>query len=172
MIAALSTGHKVGLIVVAAIFIVFALASAFVLPRRSPDYPGKRLGLFIGITVALFVAMLAAVIVFGAEPKAEGGGKTKAAETTKGETTAEPASGDAVAGKQVFLSAGCVSCHTLKDAGSTGTVGPNLDQAKPQKARILDRVTHGKGPMPPFKGQLSDEQIANVVAYVYSATHT
>ena len=34
-------------------------------------------------------------------------------------------------GKQIFLvKAGCGSCHTLKDAGSTGTVGPNLDQLK------------------------------------------
>jgi mono/diheme cytochrome c family protein len=37
--------------------------------------------------------------------------------------------GDATAGKAVFTSAGCASCHTLSQAGATGTVGPNLDTA-------------------------------------------
>jgi sulfite dehydrogenase len=84
-----------------------------------------------------------------------------------------PTNGDPVAGKVVFTkTAGCASCHTLKDAGSTGTIGPNLDDKKPAQALIFERVTHGKGPMPSFKGTLSDKQIADVVAYVYSATHT
>jgi mono/diheme cytochrome c family protein len=81
--------------------------------------------------------------------------------------------GDPAAGKIVFKgSAGCFGCHTLKDAGATGNVGPNLDDAKPEKALILDRVVHGKSPMPAFKGQLTDKQIADVVEYVYSATHS
>jgi mono/diheme cytochrome c family protein len=81
--------------------------------------------------------------------------------------------GDAAAGKVVFKgSAGCFGCHTLKDAGATGNVGPNLDAAKPDKAKILDRVVNGKSPMPAFKGQLTDKQIADVVEYVYSATHS
>jgi mono/diheme cytochrome c family protein len=78
--------------------------------------------------------------------------------------------GDATAGKQVFLSAGCTSCHTLKDAGSKGTVGPNLDQAKPPLSLAVDRVTKGAGAMPSFKGQLSDKQIADVTAYVVTKT--
>ena len=78
--------------------------------------------------------------------------------------------GDATAGKQVFNTAGCKSCHTLKDAGATGTVGPNLDQAKPPLSRVVTRVTKGLGAMPPFKGQLSDKQIADVAAYVEKAT--
>jgi mono/diheme cytochrome c family protein len=81
--------------------------------------------------------------------------------------------GDAAAGKVVFKgSAGCFGCHTLNDAGATGNVGPNLDETKPDKAKILDRVVHGKAPMPAFKGQLTDKQIADVVEYVYSATHS
>ena len=63
--------------------------------------------------------------------------------------------GDAAAGKQVFATAGCKSCHTLKDAGATGTVGPNLDQKKPPLDLVVDRVTNGKGVMPSFSGQLS-----------------
>jgi len=78
--------------------------------------------------------------------------------------------GDATAGNQVFATAGCKSCHTLKDAGATGTVGPNLDQAKPPLSLVVTRVTKGAGAMPPFKGQLSDKQIADVAAYVVKAT--
>src|SRR5438105_11176387 len=59
----------------------------------------------------------------------------------------------AAAGKQVFASAGCGNCHTLKDAGSKGNVGPNLDQLKPAKARVVKQVTNGGAAMPPFKGQ-------------------
>ena len=49
------------------------------------------------------------------------------------------------AGRQVFLSAGCGGCHTLGDAGASGRVGPNLDAARPSRALVLDRVTHGQG---------------------------
>ena len=78
--------------------------------------------------------------------------------------------GDPVAGKKIFTSAGCSGCHTLADAGATGTVGPNLDQAKPDYQLATGRVTLGKGVMPSFKGQLSDQQIADVASYVVTAT--
>jgi len=101
------------------------------------------------------------------------GGKTvaPAPETVVGTvpTTAE-VKGDPTAGKQVFATAGGKSCHTLKDAGATGTVGPNLDQAKPDYRRVTARVTLGKGAMPSFKGQLTDQQIADVAAYVVKST--
>jgi mono/diheme cytochrome c family protein len=78
--------------------------------------------------------------------------------------------GDPGAGKSVFASAGCVGCHTLADANAHGTVGPNLDQAKPPLSLAVTRVTKGAGAMPSFKGQLSDKQIADVTAYVVKAT--
>jgi cytochrome c6 len=78
--------------------------------------------------------------------------------------------GDPVAGKQVFETAGCKGCHTLKDAGATGTVGPNLDQAKPPLSLAVQRVTKGAGAMPSFLGQLSTKQIADVTAYVVTKT--
>ena len=88
----------------------------------------------------------------------------------------KPAAGGAVGGgaaatdgKAIFSSAGCAACHTLKDAGTTGAVGPNLDQAKPAKELVIDRVTHGKGIMPSFKGKLNDAQIAAVADYVSAA---
>ena len=92
----------------------------------------------------------------------------------KAETATVPPqykNGDPVAGKQVFTTAGCKSCHTLKDAGATGTVGPNLDDAKPPLDLVVDRVTNGKGVMPSFSGQLSEKQIADVASYVVQATH-
>jgi plastocyanin len=68
LLAGLSTGHKIGLAVVAAVFISFALISSFVAPRRRPDFPGKNgLSVFIIACVVLFAAMLAAVEAFGGE---------------------------------------------------------------------------------------------------------
>ncbi|HSC91230.1 MAG TPA: c-type cytochrome [Gaiellaceae bacterium] len=68
-------------------------------------------------------------------------------------------------GKTLFTT-NCASCHTLAAAGTSGNVGPNLDQAKPPKALVVDRVTNGKGVMPSFKGQLTDAQIQAVAEYV------
>ncbi len=94
---------------------------------------------------------------------------TPTPQTVIGKVAAPPkVTGNAVAGKQVFETAGCKSCHTLKDAGATGTVGPNLDEAKPPADLVVDRVTNGKGVMPSFSGQLSAKQIADVAAYVSS----
>jgi mono/diheme cytochrome c family protein len=93
---------------------------------------------------------------------------TTTAATTTEATTTTGGGGNAAAGKTVFESAGCTSCHTLKDAGATGTVGPNLDQAKPSMDKVVERVTNGKGVMPSFKGQLTPQQIQDVAAYVSS----
>jgi cytochrome c6 len=86
------------------------------------------------------------------------------------EVPASKLKGDPAAGKKIFTSAGCVSCHTLAAANATGTVGPNLDQAKPDFKLVTARVTLGKGVMPSFKGQLTDQQIADVAQFVVSST--
>ena len=86
------------------------------------------------------------------------------------DTPASKLTGDAAAGKTIFTSAGCVSCHTLAAANATGTVGPNLDTAKPDFKLVTARVTLGKGVMPSFKGQLSDQQIADVAQFVVAST--
>jgi cytochrome c553 len=95
---------------------------------------------------------------------------TTETETTETETTtAPPAEGDPVAGKQVFLGApACGGCHTLADAGTSGAVGPNLDDAQPDYELVVDRVTNGQGGMPSFASSLSEQQIADVAAYVSS----
>jgi mono/diheme cytochrome c family protein len=73
-------------------------------------------------------------------------------------------------GKAIFASAGCATCHTLSAAGATGTVGPNLDEAKPSVDRVIERVTQGKGVMPSFKGQLTDAEIRAVAEFVSNST--
>ncbi|MBA2462641.1 MAG: c-type cytochrome [Actinobacteria bacterium] len=91
-------------------------------------------------------------------------------EVTTEEAPASTVEGDAAAGEEVFASAGCGGCHTLEAAGSSGTVGPNLDESQPDTALVMERVTNGQGAMPSFKDQLSEEQIANVAAYVVENT--
>jgi mono/diheme cytochrome c family protein len=94
---------------------------------------------------------------------------TKAAPPSTTTTPTTTGGGGAQAnGKQVFESAGCTGCHTLKDAGATGTVGPNLDQLKPSEAAVQKQVENGGGAMPAFKGQLTPAQITAVAKYVSS----
>ena len=71
----------------------------------------------------------------------------------------------ATSGKDIF-SANCGSCHTLAAAGTSGTVGPNLDDLKPSLARAERQVTNGGAIMPAFKGKLTDAQIKAVAKYV------
>lgn len=107
-----------------------------------------------------------------------GGGQDSAAEPetvsgTPGSATEEGApqgGGDAVVGKQVFLDNGCGDCHVLADAGTEGTIGPNLDEAKPELGIAIERVRDGKPPMPAFKDRLTEKQINDVAAYVVDAT--
>jgi mono/diheme cytochrome c family protein len=91
---------------------------------------------------------------------------------TTSQATTPTVQGDATAGKAVFASAGCASCHTLQAANASGTIGPNLDDVKPELSLIVDRVTNGKPPMPAFKGQLTEKQIADVAAFVFQSTHS
>jgi cbb3-type cytochrome c oxidase subunit III len=87
-----------------------------------------------------------------------------------GTGNAKPAGGkiSATDGKTIFVQAGCGSCHTLKDAGSTGTVGPNLDELKPPEPIVDKQVTNGGAQMPAFKDRLTPAQIQAVAKYVAS----
>tara|TARA_B100001142_G_scaffold311358_1_gene345692 strand:+ start:58 stop:378 length:321 start_codon:yes stop_codon:yes gene_type:complete len=70
-------------------------------------------------------------------------------------------------GKQIFLGDGnCAICHTLQDANSHGNIGPNLNEVKPDIARVLSAVTNGIGVMPAYEGILSAEEIKAVATYV------
>ena len=199
MLVALTVAQRLGLLGVAAVFIAFALASAFLFPRARPDFPGtRRVRWFVALSIALMIAMLSAIAVLareGDEGEAHAqasptetqlpgqseteptrdeesrGGETHEGEQAQGETQeGGQAQGDAAAGEAVFTSAGCGGCHVLADAGSTGNVGPSLDESKPSYELAVDRVTNGSGAMPAFRQQLSEEQIRNVAAYVVQAT--
>ena len=72
-------------------------------------------------------------------------------------------------GKEIFASAGCGQCHTLKAAGSTGGIGPNLDQIKPSQSDVAQQVQSGGGGMPSFADKLSQAQITAVAQFVASS---
>jgi mono/diheme cytochrome c family protein len=95
-------------------------------------------------------------------------GSTTGAETTPGSTTGGGDDQQAAAqGKQIFTQ-NCAGCHTLSDAGASGRVGPNLDDAQPDAQAVQSKVEQGGGGMPPFRGVLQDEEIAAVSEYVSS----
>ena len=75
-------------------------------------------------------------------------------------------------GKQIFLGDGnCATCHILQDANSNGIIGPNLNEIRPNIARVLSAVTNGIGVMPAYEGQLSAEEIKAVANYVAKSTN-
>jgi mono/diheme cytochrome c family protein len=174
----ITTTGKVTLLIVAGAFIAWALITAIWIPKRNPGFP-VTLTAFVLVSSLFFVAQIGAVYWVTStqevEAEAVGGASGEAipaepapGETTTGATPEAGADADVVAGKEVFASAGCGGCHTLADAGSSGNVGPNLDEAKPPSDLVVTRVTNGKGVMPPFKGQLTEQEIKDVAAYVSS----
>ena len=192
MLLALTTNQKFGLAGTAAVFIAFALISALLVPRGKPDFPGRR-GLvpFILVTAILTIAMLGAVEVFAKEeehPEAEAPGETTpeppppptTTETTGTTTTTEQPPGSAAAGRAVFTSAGCGGCHTFAPAGTSGSVGPDLDEAlQGQDAEFIRQsivdpnaeITQGysAGVMPQnFEQELSPQQLDDLVAFLMS----
>jgi mono/diheme cytochrome c family protein len=180
-LAALSTEHKIGLAVAGAVFIVFSLVSALVIPRWNPEFPGRRRNLFVLACLLLLVGMMSAVFVFGQESEESEAGETPTGETPPpGEQPPPPPAGNAAAGKAVFDSAGCASCHTFAPAGSTGNVGPDLTTALEAKDAAFIRVSIvdpnaeiAKGYQPNimpanFGTQLSKQQLDNLIAFLQS----
>jgi predicted ferric reductase/mono/diheme cytochrome c family protein len=117
-------------------------------PRRPRRWPG------IAAAAALLLAVGAVV---GNETISRDGGDS--------EGTAQ-VTGPVSAGKSVFAAADCGECHALEAAGSRGSVGPDLDESKPDAARVRDVVTDGAGAMPSFGDQLTDRQIRDVATFV------
>jgi mono/diheme cytochrome c family protein len=96
----------------------------------------------------------------GAEPPA-----ATTTETTE-DGDEDSATGDAANGETVFASAGCGGCHTFEAAGSTGSVGPSLDDISPSFDEVVEQVTNGGGAMPAFGDELSEQEIRDVAAFV------
>jgi mono/diheme cytochrome c family protein len=197
LIVALIEGRNDVIIgVFAAVLVGFALIVSLYVSRRWPDFPGRHLKLFALLAILLVAGMLAAVEALGeghdfsahgeaAETTSSEGttsaGGTTSESTTTGETaTTEPSApaGDPAAGKAIFASAGCGTCHTLQDAGANGTVGPNLDDVLKGKdpafirESIVDpnaEIAEGFAPgvMPQtFGDQFDDKQLSDLVAYL------
>jgi mono/diheme cytochrome c family protein len=118
-----------------------------------------------------FVLGLAACGGDGDDPDAAPPAGTTAATTTGGGNVGE---GDPQAGEIIFVNEGCGGCHSLKDAGvignidEEGSIGPDLDEAMASYAEIVEVVTNGRGAMPAFQGDISDQDIQDVAAYVSS----
>jgi cytochrome c6 len=77
-----------------------------------------------------------------------GGGQT---ESTDGET---------------IFNQSCASCHAFQAAGSTGTIGPNLDESQIALEAAIEQIRQGGGGMPAFADTLTNEQIQAVAEYV------
>jgi len=123
--------------------------------------------------LVLALAVLTLVLAAGCggeettSPEPEDVEGTVPAETDgDGDTGGGGGEGDAAAGKDVYASAGCGSCHTFADAGSTGTIGPDLDESSVDFEAAAEQIRTGGGGMPAFEGQLSEQEIADVAAYV------
>ena len=132
---------------------------AYPVTDPSTGAPGMPANLLTGqdaTDVALYVASVAGTseAAFESQAPPEGGGGG--------------GGGGGQNGKAIFT-ANCGTCHTLADAGTTGTIGPNLDESKPTKELAVERVTNGMGAMPSFKGQLSEAEIDAVAEYASSA---
>jgi cytochrome c6 len=123
-----------------------------------------------GLAALSWVAAALVLVLLFAGPSLIG------AKTTPTGAPAAPYSGSssssggssAASGAAVFASAGCASCHTLKAAGATGSIGPDLDQLRPAASSVIAIVESGGGTMPSFNGRLSHPQIVALAQYVSS----
>ncbi len=195
MLLALSGGQKLGIALAAAAFIGFALASSFYFPRGDPNFPGRRLRLFVVVSVLFFAGMLTAMILLAREePEGEAHGipptdtvatGTSATTGGPGETeTGAGGEGDPEAGRALFDEQGCGGCHVFAPAKSEGQTGPNLNELealaakaqKPLEAFVRESIVDPSAylepgyadVMPKTFSQLPKEQLDSLVQYLAS----
>ncbi len=139
----------------------------------------------LGILAALVMSAIALVVASNRSNTTV----TVPATPTVGKTSGGQLTGDAL-GQQVFVSGtpgggvGCGSCHTMKAAGTNGTIGPNLDKvltSDPASATRESIILPNKeivpgyqaNVMPPNYGTaLTPKELTAVVNYVYHSTNT
>jgi mono/diheme cytochrome c family protein len=103
-----------------------------------------------GLLLLLLVGLLAGC--GGGDDGGNGGGDTGGGAAAEGET--------------IFAENGCGGCHTYAPAGSSGTTGPSLDDSDVTFEQAVQQITNGGGGMPPFEGDLSQEEIDAVARFV------
>ncbi|HEX4308289.1 MAG TPA: cytochrome c [Solirubrobacterales bacterium] len=115
------------------------------------------------------------------EPAGEEATEEEPAGEAPGEETEEAGGKEESGASAAMMSEGmtvfttnCASCHTLKEAGTSGTIGPNLDELEPSESTVEHQVINGGGPMPAFGNDkiLKPEEIKAVAAYVSSVAGT
>jgi len=113
------------------------------------------------LIIVIFGVTIPAIVIGDNRQDTGGGGSSSSASTSSGGGGGSTSSGSGgggggaaatanAAGKQIFTSS-CGTCHTLADAGTSGRVGPVLDQVKPSKALVLSALKKGglgSGTMP------------------------
>lgn len=108
----------------------------------------------------------AAIAVPVASALATGEDPTQAAAAAETTLTAEQIE----QGRQLFNDWSCGACHVLTDAGGNGHIGPSLDGNEAMDhAFVVSRIANGQGAMPGFGGQMTDEEIELLAAYIMEA---
>jgi mono/diheme cytochrome c family protein len=144
----------------------------------------------VGILAAVVMSTIALVISAGRDTKSVTVQAAAPAGQTSGGTRTQPVAGDAL-GAQLFVSGnpavgaiGCGSCHTMKAAGATGTIGPNLDKeltADPASATRESIVDPNKEIIPGYSANVmptnygtafTSQELDALVNYVYRSTNT
>ena len=144
----------------------------------------------VGIAAALVLSTIALVISAGGNTNTVTVTAPAAARQTAGGGQSPQLTGDAL-GAQLFVSGkpdvgaiGCGSCHTMKAAGTSGTIGPNLDKeltadpASAARESIVDpnkEIVSGYSAnvMPTNYGTaLTAQELDALVNYVYHSTNT
>jgi len=109
--------------------------------------------------------LIALVLAFTFALAGCGGGDDGAIDTSAEDPVPQ---GDPIAGRDAFIlgtDPRCGDCHTLADAGTTGTIGPNLDEVQPTFEQVQAALNTGPGDMPSFE-QVSPTFKDNIAAYV------
>jgi heme/copper-type cytochrome/quinol oxidase subunit 1 len=138
--------------------------------ERTREERRRRMSVATAEAVATLIvlAFVALAFVFGFFIGRESAGDD-AGPPTVADTTGAAGGEISPVGGEIFASAGCGNCHTLTAAGASGAVGPSLDGSTLTEQQVAEVVSAGRGGMPSFAGQLSEEEIAEVAAFVVAS---
>lgn len=133
-------------------------------PTPRPNW--RRAGVIVVPLLAVLVAIGLGIALGVRSTRASDDVATTTIQTTEtGATTSTPTVTTSETPKELFGHA-CATCHTLAAAGATGGIGPNLDEIRPPRDRVLDQIRNGSlsGAMP--ANLLTGDDAERVAAYV------